>query len=527
MKRIWSLVITMLMLLPAVSVHGSSQVYGNELTTIITNPADRRPITNEYVAYWGECIGADVLTTSKIYDDFYASDTHYQVGDAKAIRQELLNLVRSSNNAHTTVVVNMASYLNGGLTATRYPTTYGFKETALTELEQMIQMYNAPNYYININIPRAKPETRGFDWGQDKKVKGYEYFVQKANVEKTFDQVLFQYTCVKTKMAYEKLTWDEQVFMSYFEDMYIDNAPSEFCWNGQPYSVLYENMFTEVEDMIMQLAQLTQRYPNVELVISVDDLSVPAAIKQEYPNQEKYTYSYDLIQKIKASGLLESRQISLLYGYDDVPQLTLARDYTKRTGNMTQYNIVYMNGEINKNYIGTYDSQSIENILTQSISFINAYGTTIEKECQVYIHNSDNPSNLLTKQAAEMWVNRMKEDAYAMVLDLKTNSVDTVLAEEIAKQGFPIQVYSGWNTIGNTISLGLAQGQVCKCNHKCKLFTQHIYEDWIYNSFCKSIDSTQLKETLQSYNLNLPYSIFEVYRPYNRNFECTLILADK
>lgn len=508
-----------------------AQVSKGDVNTILLNPVDRRPITNEYVKLQAELIGADVKVTDVQYADFYIGENSYLPGNAESIRNQFDEIVRSNNRLDATVILNTASYLNGGLTASRMPSTYKYKEGVIYRIEKLLNENSLPNFYVNVNIPRTKPDTRGFYWGQDTWIDAYEKFVLGQNKQTRFDEAIFQYSHLTIKSKYEQLTDKEQLFVNHFYVNYIENCPEKLKYNGKPLALVYEKMFQDAEYMINTLVGMTEKYPQLEVVISVDDCSLPKVIENSlYSSKNEYSTTYEIINRIKATNVLDSKSVSMIYGYDDVIQSIVARDYTKRTGKKTEYVIRYLQGDETKSHIGPYDAVSVEEIITSEIEFLNEHGTYVDKVYNVFVHNSDKQENLLGVDQAGFVAREIKATPNAIVLDLKTNKSDEELMKALQSYGFPMKVYSGWNTIGNAINLGLAHAQVQDkeaVGHD-KLFAQHIYEDWIYNNHYKGVlDAALLSQTFTTMDLGLPYSITSAFRPYNRTFEISLGLIEK
>lgn len=514
-------------LLFCLSISAQQQTPNKEgAKTILLNPVDKRPITNEYVKIQGELIGSEVKVTSSIYADNYVDENTYIPGNAKAIRDEMDQLVKKYNSLDTTVILNTCSYLNGGVTASRMPNTYKDMEEVLQRIEALVKENTLSNFYINVNIPRTKPDIRGFNWGQASWVDGYEKIVLNQDKQTRFDEAIFQYTYLLIKEEYENLTEAEYAFINGFYNQYVENCPEILKYEGVPLALVYTQMFKDAEYFINSLIQMAQNYPQVEVVICVDDCSVPSIIQRIKP-KEKYSLSSEIIKRIKASQALEQKNISLVYGYDDVTQSIVARDYTKRTGKKTEYVLHYIQGEATKSHVGAYDAAPVETIITAGMQFLNEYGTHTDKTYHVFIHNSDIKENLLTEAEAEVIAKEIAHTPCAMVLDLRTNKADEELMRGLKKYHFPIRVYSGWNTVGNAINLGLAHAQVQNKNEKGydQLFVQHIYEDWVYNNYFKRIEDTQtLAKYYETIDLGLGYTTSAVTRPYNRNFEITLAL---
>lgn len=532
---------------------------------IITVPTDKRPISGEYLSNLVNMGGDYYHSIDRNLLDAGPNGGSYgsfKWGFAKSslIRANLYSLMGCFDPNLTTVILNTPSYINGGLVGSRMPDRYNEVSNALYDIDTLTSSYSEAYYILHAPMPRTIPDPR-FDWPGIRD-HGLKYFynihkgVNDSSNDENFDQLLLEWGYVSDKLSsgYSAEPW-ETMFLNYFYPKYHSNAASEFKRDGISYVSWYHKLYVFAAGMITALIYRI-RYGTInELVIGLDDITVPSFIednknepwvlKDRNNNIIKFSWELGYLNKIKEYhtslfGRSSVRQaeigndeaINYIAGVDEIPQMIYARDLTRRTGFATKFVVDYChdpNPNLSKNYQGPYDNLKTSDVIKQRLNFVLKRGLNHfdAKVFRLFIHcsNAEGPlkENYFTKDSSNMpgkdamdFARSIFEHQYGSSTGTKENvgllelgSFGTDLALFDALGMIPghmrtqLCCYSSWNTIGNAAGLGIAQAQVFgiidyynatedMIRHHTKLLAQRLIEDALYNTFIKKSEPQSL-----------------------------------
>ena len=262
------------------------------------------------------------------------------------------------------------------------------------------------------------------------------------------------------------------------------------------------------------------------------------------------------------------KEVNVIYGTDEVPQLIYARDLVRRTGKGTAINPVY---NINSAAVAAYDVNNAQKLTNAAISFTGNNRGYFDRHTDLYIYSysaNSKPSDTVNKMKAS--IDRGKNAALIELYDSKTlnnsnNALFKLLTDGRGLSLTELTGYSAWNTNGNAIGLGVAEAQVCAiaqettnspgtyAANKVNVLLQHALEDGVYTVQTKRLlsnagykpttdeleNSDKLRESLLNNNVISEFenSTIEIkgktYRvknisidkcgfPWARTFDCIL-----
>lgn len=548
-------IIFMISLLLTVSCQAKENV-------VITAPIDSRPISIEYLQSLVEMSGDKFIMPDKSALDMFSNinTTYNKIADSKKVRKDIENNVKNNNNENTTVIINTSTYMNGGLIGSWHYNNYNDYETSLNDLSTLTNKYSKPYYYVNSIMPRTLPEDRGNTiWPDNTKVKGLGYFYVKYNknkdIEKTFSKVTpsellveWSYVTNKENEGYKLTAWEKE-FLSYFNNTYLNNKKyAQYISN-------YKGIFEKSSIISKRIINMVENGQIDEAVICVGDVKLPAIIEnieKTQPNNNwvqrkngnaiKFGWSRTYFETSRDSiynhhkklfGEKEfnkslnctNSKINYIFGVDEIPQMIYARDLSRRSNLSTNFNINYdynLDKTSSKNYIGVYDTVSVENNFNRVTNFINNVSLNtnkINKDFNIYVNqylpNKQNTNEQLTKDLLTSMFNDFNNGKNIGLIEnysfdvIANNSNDlfmklinpTYLSSIGLTNNSVSQLgcYSSWNTIGNAIGLGMAHAQVLSISeqttndnelvalYQAKILSQHLLEDGIYAGQLKSI----------------------------------------
>lgn len=575
-------------------------------STIVTAPIDSRPISTDYLNDLAQLGGDKAVYPGKdILDMFPADESLNRFADSSAVRESIYELTGENNREDNTVIINTSSYFTSGLVGSRIGSCYGDIDKALEDLRQLATDYPLPYYYVNLTTPRSLPETRFNDiWRNDDSITGIGYYYLqrnpncedydyiKANFSKiTPSQLLMEYSyvCGKLDEGVPLQSW-ERDFYKTVNSRYMSKDPYRSYLNN------YIEPFKKSVEIMNGLIELKNEGLIDEIVISTDDLQLPASISyffaQDAPwvqkqggSAVKYSFartyfetgSTSIMRSLDNSiGKKErylamagrGKEVNVIYGTDEVPQLIYARDLVRRTGKGTAINPVY---NINSAAVAAYDVNNAQKLTNAAISFTGNNRGYFDRHTDLYIYSysaNSKPSDTVNKMKAS--IDRGKNAALIELYDSKTlnnsnNALFKLLTDGRGLSLTELTGYSAWNTNGNAIGLGVAEAQVCAiaqettnspgtyAANKVNVLLQHALEDGVYTVQTKRLlsnagykpttdeleNSDKLRESLLNNNVISEFenSTIEIkgktYRvknisidkcgfPWARTFDCIL-----
>ncbi len=518
--------------------------------TVINVPLDSRPISYEYLDNLSRIGGDNCITVSKDNLDYFSNDaTQNHLGNSSAVRDEVYKLVLNNNNSDTTVIINTSSYITNGLVGSRCGVNYTDYKNAMEDLNTLVTNFQNPKYYINIANPRSLPETRFNDiWCDNNKLKGLAAYYIDVNPDDpnkdeilttygmvTPEQFLMEYGYVYNKsieIGYGKLTKWERTFLNSFNTTYLTNP------KYKPYIDNYILPYSATADMFSMLLKWQQEGKIDQILIGNDDLQLPNCITYFYKQNAnwvqsgngaaiKYSFprSYmevlpDSIQKNleKAYGNHEKQmaligygqKVNIIYGTDELPQLTYARDYSIRNNLTPKYNLYYND---HTQDVATYDVSSPAHLVKVAINYAGGrVGQYTKKDFNAFIYNytinksvkEDFLNKLYTVNAngghtglIELYVSTQLDNSRNYIFQQLSKNKRSDQSVSTTMNLSELDMYSAWNTQANAIGLGIAHAQVftiadqvsqntkASLDAHLKVLLQHYIEDSEYTATAK------------------------------------------
>lgn len=432
--------------------------------TIINVPIDSRPITRSNFATLVDAAGFDYVEITSGLD--WNSVNNWSSGNIANVQNDLENKLASVTADNKAVIINLSSYMFGGLIGTRNPNMYSEKNinNSLTRLENLVK--NNPNttFYINAIIPRTLPDNRAYNWGTST-YKGMTG--DNINYVEAFTEWAYLYYLEQdNNSAYIKVPDKYKEFKNNF---YKSNK--EKC-------DLYISMFKEVQNMLIgtkyktNLETILDDYNNVVLTLGVDDYELPDSIielsedssndwiRMDKGTPIKYSGSYNVYKEVYSE--LKNKIINT-YAVDEVNHIILAREISSIYGSRVKVSANYSPSSLSS-FIGPYSKNTTSEIITNFVKFINEdtenNGVPINVKGYFYSSNS----------AIDSYVNNIYSAVHdgenVMVVNLNhvdttkndtTNAMDLFESLTINGSLYNIGSYGGWNTNGNAIGIQLAK----------------------------------------------------------------------
>lgn len=499
--------------------------------TIITVPIDGRPISDEYLENLVKIGGDKYISVDKKNMDFFSSyepDNH--LGNSKAIREELYNIVSQNNNEYTTVIINTSSYITNGLVGSRCGINYDDTKAAIEDLHRLITDFPEPKYYVNLSMPRSLPETR-FNkiWCDNEKLKGLAAYYLEENpdcadydeISQKYSQVtpiqyIMEFSYVDSKAAElgeDKLTDWERNFLHYFNRNIKTKEPY------RQYVEYYKKPYSLTAGIFSTLLKWHKAGELDEIIVSNDDLQVPDFIT--YMSQKKadwiqtknnspvkYSYARQYMETSPSSVQKElsavygkkeigraaagnGKSINIIYGTDEIPQLIYARDYVQRKNRTANISITY--NDVTQN-VATFDVIQPGNITRTALNFTKGnVGSYTTKKLDMYVYDYKMSKDTSQDILAKMEKSYKKGNSVGLI-ELFSGTKDNTLFKTMRnrKELGMLCAYSAWNTNANALGLGIAHAQVYAAANECtnspstsleaqlNMLLQHLIEDGIY-----------------------------------------------
>ncbi len=494
---------------------------------IFTAPIDSRPVSVNYLENLASVSGDGfTCVTADSLDYFSGKGDGDHIGDSPSVREQIYNMAGENNSADSTFIINMTSYLTGGLVGSRSGVNYADADEAAATLEKLMTDFPLPSYYINLTMPRTLPDSRfGAIWTDDKAYEGLGSFYIKANPDSdkiyeiaksysrvTAAQLILEWAYVKNHQAMGELSDWEEAFLKYFNVNFETKDPY------RQYLKSYKSPYLSIANLSSKLMKLHKRGCDFEFIISEDDFQLPDFIiylnDDNLINDEiKYSFALNYMQNTlygdakDAYGSTEldkalegkGRYINFIFGTDEVPQLIYARDLSKRTGIIPS---LYLKNENAVSSVAKFDVKSSHEVMSTAINFVSAGKRRASTPMDIFLFDYSGEKNYTS------FINSMETDFNrgndVALIELYTteqtttgdNHLFNALTEMSQKDsgfGFhSLAAYSAWNTTANAIGLGVANAAVYSVNKEVKndnafaeaalkVLITHGLEDAVYN----------------------------------------------
>lgn len=495
--------------------------------TVFTAPIDSRPVSTDYLGRLAEIAGDGFVCVDKDKLDFFSGKADKDhIGDSKAVREQIYDLAGKNNSSDSTFIINMTSYVTGGLVGSRSGENYGGLKDSLKDLEKLLRDYPQPKYYINLSMPRTLPDSRfGPVWSDSRIYEGLGSFYLKRNPDSpqkseiaskyshvSAPQLLLEWSYVKNHEAMGELSDWERDFLDNFRKKFETKDPyRQYLYN-------YRRPYLRIAELGSGIMALHKKGLDFELVLSVDDLSLPDFIV--YMNDEslsgdriKYSFALNYMenslygQAKDAYGVTELEKaltgrgdkINFIFGTDEVPQLIYARDLSKRTGIIPAVNKKNLN---DTDRVADFDVKNPAELVTNALNFVSGGKRRAVLATNLYVFNYAEDKNF------SRCISSMEEDCKngfdVALIELYTPSQtangENYLFKNLWKKSLDgddfgihsLAAYSAWNTSANAIGLGVANAAVasiCKEREntsefqeaRLKMLITHAIEDGVYN----------------------------------------------
>lgn len=484
--------------LAAALVFGASAV---SAATVVTAPIDSRPISCEYLDDLAQLAGDSVIYPSKDIMDIFSGDgTESRFADSEKVRAAIYEMTGENDKEGNAVIINTSTYFTSGLVGSRVGSCYKDLDTGVEDLRKLATDYTNPRYYVNLTIPRSLPETRfNSIWRNDDVISGIGYYYLKRNpecedanyIKKTYgkitpSQLLMEYSYVSGKMK-------EGVPLSDWEKDFYKATTSRYM-SKEPYKTYMNNYIEPFEksvELMKKLVQLKKEGLIDEIVISTDDLQLPNSIAYFYSKDASWVqreggsavkYSFARCNLLTSADSImrqidnyegreqrylamvgRGRDINVIYGTDEVPQLIYARELAKKRGISSKINVVY--NSMSKN-VAAYDVNNAQKLTNAACEFSGGFNGYMDKETDLYIYYygaKTKVTDTIGKMRSSL--GKGKNVALVELYDSATlnNSNNELFKRLVANKNMSINslsAYSAWNTNGNAIGLGVAHAQV-------------------------------------------------------------------
>lgn len=483
----------------------SVSVSGN----VITAPIDSRPVSFDYLRNLAALNNEDFFAPDKdILDLFPANVGYSRFAKSKPVREQIRGKVAESDNEDTTVIINLSSYMTGGLVGSRCGDNYKDFNEALDELYSLASEYKNPSYYVNLSMPRTLPETRlNSIWRDNKNCRGMGYYYIKNNPECedrvyigsefsniTPTQLIMEWSYVENKKnergENSLMIWEKE-FLNYFNKVYKQMEPY------RTYLSKYIMPFSSVSEAFSKLMKMQKDGIIDEIIVSNDDFQIPNFITyfntknaewipREKGNPIKFSFArnyitngprciYKLLKDERGANEAKkalsgnSESINFIFGTDEIPQLIYARDLSKRKNLSADFNII--NTE-NASKVDTFDVISGSSLIRNSVNFVGAGKEKTSEKIDLYLFSYGN-KNISAADIINKMEESKKDGKSIGLIELYDSGVlssgenylfKKLLYNAEEKNGGiginELACYSAWNTNANAIGLGVAHAQV-------------------------------------------------------------------
>lgn len=448
--------------------------------TIINVPVDSRPVSTSNFEQLALAAGFDYYEVAGGLDSNSLDNLNYgfwHSGDVSTVQEELENLVGTISTNDTTVIINLSSYMFGGLIGTRNPDMYNSENinSSLARIAELVKANPNLKFYINFAIPRTQPDTRAYNWLNGSKdsetYEGILYYLDGLNDSKTTyvqaltDWAYLYYMKLESESNYEALP---ESLKSFYNDFY--SANTENCDK-------YVSMFNEVTKIIgvkdngtytNNLLNLSSNNSNVRVIIGMDDYELPFSIKgltsswivKDSTGVIKYSGGYNSYGKYEKETENLSSSFINIYAVDEVDHVILARELNSINGSTTVINKNYSDSSL-ADYVSTYTKDTTRSIINKFETFINNESSNsggTNKINGYFIGKVNNPTNIVSSIYSSV-----DNDDNTMVIDFHDDDSSTTLSTYtslLKGDMFNISSYGGWNTYGNAIGIQISRNVV-------------------------------------------------------------------
>ena len=419
----------------------------------------------------------------------------------------------------------------------------------MEDLNTLITNFPNPKYYINIANPRSLPETRfNTIWCDNNKLKGLaSYYLElnpndpnKDEILNTYamvtpEQFLLEYGYVYNKsveLGYGELTKWEKAFLNNFNTTYLSSP------KYKPYIDNYILPYSATADMFSMLLKWQQEGKIDQILVGNDDLQLPncityfyrqnaswvqsskgSAVKYSFPRSYMEVLPNSIQNNLKeAYGNSEKemaligygKKVNIIYGTDELPQLTYARDYSIRNNLTPKYNLYYND---HTQDVATFDVSSPSHLIKVAINYASGrVGQYTKKDFNTFIYNyttgKSSKENFLDKLYTinangghtgliELYVNTQLDNSRNYIFQQLSKNKRSDQSVSKTMNLSELDMYSAWNTQANAIGLGIAHAQVftiadqvskdtkTALDAHLKVLLQHYIEDSEYTATAK------------------------------------------
>ena len=534
--------------------------------SLVNVPIDSRPITRSNFEHLVNATNFNYIEVSNGLDSYDANG--YHSGSIETIQSNLEEYLKS-NSLNSTVILNLSSYIFGGLINSRNPDLYynEIYEKNLGILEDLIEAYPNNRFYINFTIPRAYIEDR---------VNAYEnantYITDTLNnyVYSDMSSINFMYAIEQWSYIYFMKLMNPMNYQIIMQNSTVNNFYNDFYNKYKNDCSKYVNMYEQSTLILKILKEISDENDNVIINYSLDDPTL-----SDYVTQFEYTIS-SFIVRDSEDNIIKYNGTNYVYEYannlfgndyvnlssvDDYNHVVLARELNRVNNRKTIINKNYSSSDL-KDYVGPYDSLTLAELFEQDQNFINAdvSSETVEYINSYYAINlSEDQKNSYINSINSLGNNKMIISNSYDVSDIQILS-DTVLENFSV---FNFASFGGWNTNANAIGTQIGRtvayislfndindcidSNICtktsltpellnRVNNYDKTRLIGVLEDSVYNLlayknintlssniyynyFLNEFFSTKFDFAGYQYNYSASNSLIEYSNPWSRNFE--------
>ena len=204
------------------------------------------------------------------------------------------------------------------------------------------------------------------------------------------------------------------------------------------------------------------------------------------------------------------KKVNIIYGTDELPQLTYARDYSIRNNLTPKYNLYYND---HTQDVATFDVSSPSHLIKVAINYASGrVGQYTKKDFNTFIYNyttgKSSKENFLDKLYTvnangghtgliELYVNTQLDNSRNYIFQQLSRNKRSDQSVSKTMNLSELDMYSAWNTQANAIGLGIAHAQVftiadqvskdtkTALDAHLKVLLQHYIEDSEYTATAK------------------------------------------
>lgn len=422
--------------------------------SLVNVPIDSRPITTSNFEYLVNATNFNYVEVSNGLDNYDVNGYHN--GSSETV-QSNLNEYLKSTSLNSTVIINLSSYMFGGLISSRNPDLYYDKiyKNSLNTLENVIEAYPNNRFYINFTIPRAYIEDRvnAYENANTYTSDTLNYYVYSDN-----SSINFMYAIEQWSYIYFMKLMNSSNYDNIIKNSTVNNFYNNFYNKYKSDCDKYVNMYEQSILILKKLKSISDANDNVIINYSLDDPTLSEYVTQfesiissfivrdSEDNIVKYNgtnYVYDY-----ANNLFGNDYVNLS-SVDDYNYVVLARELNRVSNRKTIINENYSSSEL-KDYVGSYDSLTLSELFEQDQRFINADVSSDDVE---YI-NAYYAINL-SESLKSNYINSINSlGNNKMIISNSYNVGDIQILSDIVLEKFSVfnfASFGGWNTNANAI----------------------------------------------------------------------------